>query len=210
MKLTKIQQIIAGVVIVVLTIVVSQMVILKSDRGRIQSTQVKIDELKSNISIAQRIQKAAAELEDEMTHLRAQLDRLKKILPDIINQPKFLADMKRYANENGIEIIALTNTRPVATDAIVEHPFGFQARGNYHDLGAFFAQLTNYQRIINVKGLNLERQPLSKDYSVKTWFMLSIFTYREPSREELLQEVEEARDAIKGVGKKGAKRGRKR
>jgi type IV pilus assembly protein PilO len=189
-KLNKIQQVIAGVVIILLTVVVSQFLVFKTDKQRIQSTDKNIQQLNQDINVAKAIQKSAAELQDEMIHLKAQLDRLKKILPVEINKPKFLADMKRYANENGIEILTLTNNHPVTTDVIVEHPFSFETRGNYHDLGYFFSQLTNYQRIINIKGMQLYRNADLKDYTVTSYFICSVFTYREPTEEELRQQIE--------------------
>lgn len=198
MKLNKIQQIIAGVVIVILTVVISYSVVLKSDRQRIRRIEANIQDLEREIQVAKAIQKTASELRDEMVHLTAQLDRLKKILPVFINQPKFLSDIKRYANENGLEILELTHMRPVVNDMIVEHPFGFTTRGNFHDFGNFFAQLTNYQRIINVKGLHLRRRTDMKDYSIQTWFILSVFTYREPTEEELRKQIEEKKKARKG------------
>lgn len=201
MKLNQMQQIIAGVVIVGLTVLISHFLILKGDRQQILAIDAKIETLQQEINVAKIIQKTATELQDEMIHLKAQLDRLKKILPVVINQPKFLADMKRYANENGLEILDLTNTRPVASDMIEEHPFGFTAVGNYHDFGHFFAQLTSYQRIVNVKGLQLQRLN-DANYSVRCYFILSVFTYREPTEEELKQQIAAKKQARKIKGKK--------
>jgi Tfp pilus assembly protein PilO len=205
-KLNKLQQAVAGIVLILLVGAITHFFILKGDYQLIRRTEENITKLKQDINVAKAIQKSAAELQDEMIHLKAQLDRLKKILPVTINQPKFLADLKRYANENGIEILSLINTKPIINDMIVEHPFGFKTRGNYHDFGYLFAQLTNYQRIINVKGLQLRRRPGAKDYSVEAWFVLSVFTYREPSEKELRAQIESKKKARKKASKKKKKR----
>ena len=191
MKLTKLQQIIAGVVIVIFVAALAHFVVLKGDRQSIVSTDLEIDRLTSEINVAKAIQQTAAVLQEEMIHLKAQLDRLKKILPVTVNEPKFLADIKRFANENGIEVRALSNNRPVTDDVIVEHPFSFITRGNYHDYGAFFAELTNYQRIINVKALHLYRNVKDVSYSVDGSFIISVFTYNEPTEAELRKQMQE-------------------
>ena len=201
MKLNKLQQAVAGIIIIILTFVVAQFLIFKKDKQSIIRIDASIQKLEQDINVAKAIAKSAAELQDEMIHLKAQLDRLKKILPVEINKPKFLADVKRYANENGIEIIKLINNHPVTDDVIVEHPFTFETRGNFHDYGFFFGQLTNYQRIINVKGLFLNRRASAADYSANGYFILSVFTYKEPSQEELRQQVDAEKKSRSGTRK---------
>ncbi|CAM2067941.1 Type 4a pilus biogenesis protein PilO [Sulfidibacter corallicola] len=210
MKLTKLQQALTGLGIIVLGLILTNWVFLKDIKTNITSTEKKISELEQDIRVAKNIQRSAAELQEQMNHLRAQLDRLKKVLPVDINKPKFQADVKRYANENGIEIVRATNNKPVTDDVIIEHPFSYEAWGSFHDFGRFFAQLTNYPRIVNIKGLSLGR-PDDKEnigYSVKATFIVSVFTYREPTPEELKAQIEEKRAAKSGKNKKG-KRGRR-
>jgi Tfp pilus assembly protein PilO len=208
MRLNKLQQAVAGIILILVTALLCKFVFFKSEQNNIISTEARITKLQQDINVAKAIQKSAAELQDEMIHLRAQLERLKKILPVTVNKPKFLADIKRYANENGIEILELTNNKPVPDDVIVEHPFSFRTRGNYHDYGFFFSQLTNYQRIVNVKGLRLFRADDPKEYAVDSYFLVSVYTYNEPTEAELKKQIEEKKKAR--LGKKGKKkRGRR-
>lgn len=202
MKLTKIQQVIIGFVIIVVAIAITQLVFLKGDHQQIDAAKAKSEELDTKIRAAEEIQQVAVQLKEEMAHLSEQLERLKKILPPSINQPKLLADIKRYANENGLEILSVINSKPVAHDMIVEHPFAFMTRGGYHDYGNFFAQLTNYQRIINVKGLRIAREKSKTGYVVGANFIISVFTYREPTEEELREQLNEKKQAKSGKGRK--------
>lgn len=195
MKLNKLQQAIAGVFIIIIMAAVCNFLILKDKKRQIVSTEASIKKLEQDISRAENIKKSAKELESQMAHLRNQLDRLKKILPTVVNKPKFLADVKRYANENGIEILALSTSRPVIDDVIVEHPFAFTVRGNYHDMGYFFSQLTNYQRIVNIKGLELTK--VAGDYSTRSKFVMSVFSYREPTDAEVRERIQAEKKALK-------------
>jgi len=203
-KFNKLTQALISLGVVLLALLVAHLS-LKSTHQNIATNKKRIAELEQDINVAKAIQQSAAVLQDEMVHLKAQLDRLKKILPVDINEPKFLADMKRIANENGIEIVSLSTNRPVKNDVIIEHPYSFETRGNYHDFGRFFSQLTNYQRIINVKALHLFREEKRPAYSVDGYFLISVFTYKEPTPDELRDQI----DAKKGKKGTAAKKKRK-
>jgi Tfp pilus assembly protein PilO len=200
-KFNKLTQALISLGLVLVALLVAH-VSLKGTRQNIENNKDRIAQLEQDINVAKAIQQSAAVLQDEMVHLRAQLDRLKKILPITINEPKFLADMKRIANENGIEIVALTTNRPVKDDVIIEHPYSFETRGNYHDFGRFFSQLTNYQRIINVKALHLFREQKSPAYTVDGYFLISVFTYQEPTPEELRKQIDAKKQSKKSKRKK--------
>ncbi len=199
MKLNKVQQLAAGLAIIIVAAMITYFFMLKNDRLAIDALRQKNEGLKQDIRVARSIKQAANELEEEIRHLDTQLNRLKKVLPESVNKPKFMADIKRYANENGIEVAAISNNRPVADDVIVQHPFTYRAYGSYHDFGAFFAQLSNYSRIINVTGLDLGRRVDEEDgvgYTVSSSFLVSIFTYKEPTREELAKQIEDKRKEL--------------
>ncbi|MCB1042130.1 MAG: type 4a pilus biogenesis protein PilO [Acidobacteria bacterium] len=209
MKLTRIQQFGVGVAIVLIVIVLGELVFFKDTHARIEKLNKDIQELDLQIAEAKAIQKYAATLEEEMNHLKAQLERLKKILPVEVNKPKFLQDIRRYANEHGLEVETFSANNPVRDDVILEHPFTIFVRGNYHDLGNFFAKLSNYPRIINVKGLHVSKNKENPAYSLDSAFLLSIFTYQEPTEEELKKQVEAKKMERQGIDP-NAKKKRKR
>lgn len=198
-------QALVGVILVTLVGAIVHLFVLREDRNTIARTNTQIAELERKINVAKAIQKSATELEIQMQDLKKQLERLKRILPIEVNKPKFMADIKRIANENGIEIMEATNNKFVVDDVIVEHPFTYIARGNYHDFGNFFAQLSNYPQIVNIKGLSLERD---KDPAVPVVgsFIISVYTYREPSEEDLKRQIQEKKNQLKSRGKKSRKR----
>lgn len=208
MKLTKLHQLLVGLVVIILGLLLTNFFFLKDVKSSIERTTTEIEELNTKISVAKNIQNTANELQEQMTHLKAQLDRLKKVLPVEINKPKFQADVKRYANENGIEVIGAVSNKPLTDDVIIEHPFSYSAEGSYHDFGRFFAQLTNYPRIVNIKGLSLGKTKDSPRGAVAATFVVSVYSYREPTPEELKAQIEAKRAAASGGGKN--KKGRRR
>jgi type IV pilus assembly protein PilO len=183
------QQLVVGIALVLLAPLFVQFIVLKGTREDTRRANEQVADLQRKIQDAKLIQSIAQEMFQEMEHLSNQLDRLKKVLPVEVNKPKLMADIKRYANENGIEIIRLSNNAPEKRDVIIEHPFTYIARGSYHDFGSFFAQLTNYPYILNVKGLHLERLEDDPAYTVECAFILSVYTYDEPTEEELKEQI---------------------
>lgn len=204
MKLTKLQQVAVGLALILLAVVIAYFAILKTDRNNIEAFKGKNAKLQSDINMARAIEDTANALKEEMANLQAQLDRLKQILPTEINNSKFLSDVKRLANENGIEIGAVSQNADVVDDVIIETPFTFVTYGYYHDFGRFFAQLTNYQNIVNIKGMHFTRE-LTEDYSIRAEFLVSVYTYREPTEEELKQQMADAKKAAqqRGRGNRG-------
>lgn len=199
MKLTKLQQLAVGLGLVVIAFVLAEYVFLKGKKDNLATLQTRCADLEAKIRLAESIRDRVNELREEMDHLRAQLDRLKDVLPTAVNKPLFMADIKRYANENGIEIASVSQNKEVLDDVIMEHPFSFVAFGGYHDFGKFFAQLSDYPRIVNVKGLQLDRLEAGP-YPVQGTFLISVFTYKEPTKEDLRKQVEERKAAKRGEG----------
>ncbi len=210
MKLNKLQQLIVGLVIVLFVVIIGELVLFKDQKARITKLAKDITDLEFKIAEANRIKKHAAELEEEMNHLRAQLERLKKILPVEVNKPKFLQDIRRYANEQGLEVVNFSNNKELRDDVIVEHPFTIETRGNYHDLGNFFAKMSNYPRIINIKGLHVLKNKDSPAYALDSSFIVSIFTYQEPTAEELRVQLEAKKLERQGGDAKSKKNKKKK
>ena len=210
MKLDKLQQAGIGIALILLVALFTEFIYLKNDKLSIIAVTKKNEELNSKIQVAKNIQKNALQLQEEMTHLQSQLERLKKILPLSINKPLFMKDMKRYANEFGLEIVKLSSNETVRDDVILENPFTYIARGTYHDFGAFFAQISNYPRIVNVKGLSITREKDNPAYTVNSSFILSVFTYKEPSEEEIKAQIADRKAAKTGKGKGKGKKKKKR
>lgn len=207
MRLTKLQQALLGIAAVVIILLLAEFLLFSDKKKRTEKLIKENAELDFKISEANRIKKHAAELEEQMNHLKSQLERLKKILPVDFNKPKFLQDIRRYANEHGLEVVNYSHNKSVVDDVIVEHPFTFKTYGNYHDLGNFFAKLSNYPRIINVKGLHISRAEDTAAYTLKADFIISVFTYREPTEEELRAQIEAKKLERQGGATSNIKRG---
>lgn len=196
MKLDKLQQLALGIGAIIVAFLFVEFFLLKTDYTLIENLQKKIQEHQVNIDKAKAIQREASELQEQMKHLQDQLERLKKILPLEINKPRFIAEVRRFANENGIEIKKVSTNRAVQDDIINKHPFTYEAVGKYHDFGRFFAQLSNYSKIVNVSGLSLVKMKGDASYPVACSFIVTLFTYREPTAQEMKDQLAEKKKEL--------------
>jgi len=209
MTLTKIQQLFFGILFIVLAGVVAYFLVYNDKIVQTERLKRDINELDLKIGNAKRIRDTAKELEEQMLHLKDQLNKLKRILPVKINKPKFFQNIRRMANEQGLEVKASSANKAVADQEIIEHPFTFRVLGNYHDLGNFFAKLSNYPNIVNIKGLSITKNDENPAYSLDASFIVSVFTYQEPTEEELKAQIEAKKVELQGSNKAKRKRGRK-
>lgn len=197
MKLDRLQQLAIGIGAIIFGFLFVEYFLLQADYANIAQLEKKIQEHRRNIERAKQIQREATILQEQMKHLEDQLERLKKVLPLEVNKPRFIAEIRRYANENGLEIKKVSTNRVVPDDIIFKHPFTYEAVGKYHDFGRFFAQLSNYSKIVNVSGLSLSKQVDNSDYPVVCQFIVTLYTYREPTPEELKNQLEAKKKELK-------------
>lgn len=198
MKLDKLQQLAVGIGVIIFAYAFVEFFLLKNDYALITRTEKKIEEHNRNIQKARAIQREATALQEQMKHLQDQLERLKKVLPLEVNKPRFIAEVRRYANENGIEIRKVSTNKVVQDDILYKHPFTYEAMGKYHDFGKFFAELSNYSKILNVSGLSLSKSDGEAGYPVVCSFIVTLFTYREPTPEELKKQLEAKKKEMGG------------
>jgi type IV pilus assembly protein PilO len=193
MSLNKLQQAIAAIVLVVFAGVMAYFFVFTSKREQTLTLRSQISDLEVKISKAKGFKENARQIQASLDNLKEQLATLKKILPASILEPKIFQTIKRYANEQGLEVTNLSASKPLATKDITEHPFTFAVRGNYHDLGSFFAKLSNYPQILNIKGLNIFDLEANAAYTLSSSFIVSVFTYQEPSEEDIKARIEAKR-----------------
>jgi len=210
MSLSKAQQAIFGALFVILAGIIAYYVVYADTIRMTEGLKTEINELDLKIGQAKRIKENAKLIEEEMLHLKDQLNKLKKILPVQINKPKFFQNIRRFANEQGLEVNVASASKELVDQEIVEHPFTFKVRGNFHDLGNFFAKLSNYPRIVNVKGLNISSNTENPAYSLDASFIVSVFTYKQPTDEELAAQIEAKRLERQGEDTTKKKKSRRR
>ncbi len=115
----------------------------------------------------------------EKDSLLALWEVTKKHLPSVVVQEDWLKEIAGMATSTGIEITDYRPMPPVQHDLYKEYPVRVSVASGYHDLGTFVSLISNADRLMKVKGLDI-RQSLSQDdphQTVSAVFSISNYIY---------------------------------
>jgi len=95
----------------------------------------------------------SADLERQITQLKAQMELQKQIVPDDKNADNFIILLQEQASNAGISLRKL-EAKPVSTkEYYTEVPFAFQIDGPFYGVMSYFEKLGSQTRIVNVSDL---------------------------------------------------------
>jgi type IV pilus assembly protein PilO len=114
--------------------------------------------------------------EGRLKELTEHLEGARAMLPDTADVPQFLSQIGAIAREVNLVIERFEPQPEVPLDFYAETRFAVQARGSYHDIGAFLDRISHMDRIVNVSDLTME-EPKVKNLRVvvTSHFMLRAF-----------------------------------
>jgi type IV pilus assembly protein PilO len=147
-----------------------------------------------------------AKFEEEIAALERKLKIALRQLPDSKELPVLLTDVNTLGKTSGLEIRAFRPHAEVKRDFYAEVPIEVEFIGHFHDVAAFFDQVSRLPRIVNVSALDIK---IDDESTVETVLRVSgqAVTFR------FLEESEQAPPAtdVKGGGRaaKPARPGRR-
>lgn len=100
----------------------------------------------------------AANLEaykQQMVEMEESFGALVSQLPSDTEVPGLLEDITNKGLLNGLEINSIDLKNEQAREFYVELPIAIQARGSYHDLGAFISGMAGLPRIVTLHDFNI-------------------------------------------------------
>jgi type IV pilus assembly protein PilO len=164
---------------------------LNQHAGLIKKRDAAAVQLRKNQKIANNFAVYKAEYEKMQSRLNEALNELplKKEIPTL------LTNVGDLAKEKGLDIVRFKPGKEVVKGFYAEVPVALKLSGSYHQAGAFFDAVSNMERIVNIKGLNLSR---AKEIEGRTSLSIECraITYR----------FVENPPVKKGKSKKGGKR----
>lgn len=123
----------------------------------IERLNQEIAKQEADISKSQSMIQRLDELKAENARLRAQLKILEEYLPEEKEISSLLKQVEELSKEAGLEILTWSpsSKRQHPSGVVFEVPVSIRLDGSYHDLGHFFSSLTQLDRIVNVKNINM-------------------------------------------------------
>ncbi|HVN86991.1 MAG TPA: type 4a pilus biogenesis protein PilO [Candidatus Binatia bacterium] len=163
----------------------------------IETKQAQIEEM-----IRERDKKAAMAANlDQMRKIVADLDAALKQavaqLPDTKEIPDLLSSVSTIGREAGLEVVKFKQRDEQMIDFYAEVPVEVLVRGSFHQIAAFFDQVSRLTRIVNVSDI-IMKTPTAPDHEVILDVACTVTTFRfldEAERER----VQKERDAKKGA-----------
>ena len=124
--------------------------------------QVEIDRLEENITTLsneveelRRLERILPQLRQAIREKEKELETLKKIIPPEDLSEELIRRLENMAAATGISVKSYVPRPYVPQEFYKERPIDLTASGTYHNLGKFFAKISNFARIINIKGVRI-------------------------------------------------------
>jgi type IV pilus assembly protein PilO len=127
------------------------------------------------------------------------VERLQKQLPSKAEMAALLSDINQAGLGRGLQFELFKPGQVVVRDYYAELPITIKITGNYHDIGAFAADMAHMPRIVTLNNMALSAV---KDNSLTLEAVAKTFRYLDPDEAAAQRS---ARDSKKKKGKEGAK-----
>jgi type IV pilus assembly protein PilO len=99
--------------------------------------------------------KQLPQFQSQVDELESRLETLRQVLPEEKDVADILRRIQTLATKSNLTIQRFQPGKVVQQKLYAEIPYKLQAEGTYHNLGAFFDQISKFPRIINVSEISI-------------------------------------------------------
>jgi type IV pilus assembly protein PilO len=114
-------------------------------------TQMRADIAKGNATARQ-----LPQFQSQVAELQGRLENLRQVLPDEKDVADILRRIEGLAVKSNLKIQRFQPAKVVQQKLYAEIPYRLEAEGTYHNLGAFFDQISKFPRIINLGEITIK------------------------------------------------------
>lgn len=126
-----------------------------SQKAQINTLQDEHERLSRELERARLIVGNMAKLERESEYLHRQWEVAQDLLPEQNEISPLLRQITAAGTQSGLEFVRFAPQPALAHGFYAENPIQVEVEGSYHQVGNFISQLSNLNRIINVRNLHL-------------------------------------------------------
>jgi type IV pilus assembly protein PilO len=117
--------------------------------------QTRLTALRADIAKGVTTAKQLPQFQAQVNELEARLENLRQVLPEEKDVADILRRIQTLATKSNLAIQRFQPGKVVQQKMYAEIPYKLQAEGTYHNLGAFFDQISRFPRIINVGEISI-------------------------------------------------------
>ena len=153
-------------------------------RETIAAQDKKLADISGKVEGSQKLKATYEQFKKESDALQAQLDELKKVLPQDRETDRILTRVQASALASGLKIQSGVQRPSVDNEVYTEWPLEMEVLGTYHALGEFLQKIRQLDRIVNISKLKIETRASEGESaytaSVGATYEATTFVYREP------------------------------
>jgi type IV pilus assembly protein PilO len=150
-------------------------------------TSVVLSKLREELDIsggelqrARTIAESIPKLEVELNQMQAKWEALKNLLPKATEMSNLLAEITTSGIRAGVQFTLFEPQAPVPADIYTRYPIKVTVTGGYHQVGDFFDNLCNMDRLVGVSDVKLTQNEKGLTVStVEATAIVSAYTYNE-------------------------------
>jgi type IV pilus assembly protein PilO len=133
-------------------------IFLGGKRDELKALLAENEALQKDVDKGYSLKANAKKLEKEIAEQQKYLDALIKIMPTDADRGEIPYRIKKIADTAGVDQVSFNIESPIKKDYYTEYPFTFSFRAGYHSFGQFTSQVSGYDKIINLNGLQFKRE----------------------------------------------------
>ena len=121
------------------------------------------------------------QLEAELQASREELELAEKKLPRAKEIPHLIRNITKTGKKYAIDITNLSPRAPVSHQYFNEYHYGMNINTDYHNLGKFFTDICQLERILKTKDVSINTKSSSEDdlSNIRVSFTLVTYAYLE-------------------------------
>ena len=122
----------------------------------IELRQSRLTAMRADIAKGNTTARQLPQFQQQVAELQSRLENLRQVLPDEKDVADILRRIEGLAVKSNLKIQRFQPTKVVQQKLYAEIPYRLEAEGTYHNLGAFFDQISKFPRIINVGEISIK------------------------------------------------------
>ena len=144
--------------------------------------QSRLTAAKADVAKGVATAKQLPQFQAQVTELEGRLENLRQVLPEEKDVADILRRIQGLATKSNLAIQRFQPGQVVQQKLYAEIPYKLQAEGTYHNLGAFFDQISRFPRIINVSQISIKsKTPPEPNKTITAECVATTFVLQEGS-----------------------------
>jgi type IV pilus assembly protein PilO len=158
------------------------LVYFKPKQAELKTLKAQSAQVESEVTNLKAKKRQLDKIEAELVELNKGLVELEAIIPQKKEIGEILRSVQQMASDARLNISRFAPTGEIAKDFYAEQPIPIEIIGSYHNLGAFFDRLLHFGRLFNIEDFSIKALPVqSEEGTVSALFTAKTYFFLEPT-----------------------------